>query len=267
MSDELTITPEPIGTPAAVSTGYTRQNTKISEIQNGLDCSAPYGTDTDEVTLPVGGPVDINGVLASITSAATLSGIAADTDYYIYLAAGSDASHYTPTLTTSPGTFDASKNARYTASGERILNWKLRGDGVGNVVCTRITDPQKTDVQPLGKADSPTFEDVTVTDDLTVGDDLSVDGDLTVGGYFRPRPDHKAMKNSVAASSSVSIARGVYQVYLDHSDLSIEMYDNTTSTWKTIMQGPAGGVIFADGTYVHLKNAGASVHYIYRQLF
>ena len=288
MADEASIIDQPVSVPVDVATGYTRQNTIAVAQQTGIDRTAPYGSDTDEVTLPVGGPVDVNGVLYSITTPATLSGIAADTDYYIYLDGSGDT--LTPTLTTDPGTFDASKNARYTAGGYRILNWVLRGDGVSNVVCMRMINPREEEWlqdqdlrkisavtfaslntgqgdnelydmnQNVKTSDSPTFADVTVSDDATVGDDL------TVGGNIFPDSTPVQSSQSVAGGNSYTIDRGTWNIYCSSGALEIEI--KVGATWYSLTSGSEleGRGVFAGSSVVRVRNtSGSSLTFYYQR--
>ena len=135
MSNEATRIENPTSTPAAVSTGYQRQNTLITGIMNGIDRTVVEGG-AGGVTVQISGPVDVNGVLYSVTSAASLSCPAAG-KYIVYL--DGTTGTLTPTLSTTLGTFDDSKNARYTAGGKRILNWLIFYDGTTAYVNRWVT--------------------------------------------------------------------------------------------------------------------------------
>ena len=250
MADELQIINQPDSVPGAYSTSYSRQLTKQQAIENGLDCSAPVVASATTITLPIGGPVDVNGVLYSITSAITLTISSADTDYYIYLAAGSTSDYLTPTLTTNAGTFDASKNARYTAGGDRILNWVVRRDASAAEVI-RMIDPQKIDVQQVGVDDSPTF------DDLTVNGAIKPTASPTTGSY----------------SSTTVLGRGIYNFSFNTTLGSgytayIEAY--ISGSWKSVhsqrgldawinLNGAA--TVYADGSNVRISLAATVVAY------
>ena len=112
-------------TPDQVSTGYQAQNTNAEAVYNGLDLTAPFASSSTEITIPIGGVFDSDGVLFVVTTATVLSVPSEDTDYYI-LASGT-GTQLTLSLTTSSGTFDAEKNARYLSS-ERLLDWVVRRD-------------------------------------------------------------------------------------------------------------------------------------------
>jgi hypothetical protein len=135
MANEATRIENPTSTPAAVSTGYQRQNTIITGIMNGIDRTVVDGG-AGGVTVQISGPVDVNGVLYAITSAASLACPAAG-KYIVYL--DGTTGTLTPTLSTTLGTFDDSKNARYTAGGKRILNWLIFYDGTTAYVNRWVT--------------------------------------------------------------------------------------------------------------------------------
>ena len=289
MPNEIAIINQPDSIPGAVSTGYTRQNVINEAIRNGIDRTVPYGSDTDEVTLPVGGPVDVNGVLYSITTPATLSGIAADTDYYIYLDGSGDT--LTPTLTTDPGTFDASKNARYTAGGYRILNWVLRGDGVSNVVCMRMINPREEEWlqdqdlrkisavtfaslntgqgdnelydmnQNVKTSDSPTFADIDISDDFIVGDDL------TIGGNILPMISPVTGSITLAPTDIYYLSRGLWNIFLDETAdpyNPLEIWGYISGSWWPMARPwydevTGMGVFAGDGDIVRIRNSDFNV--------
>ena len=132
MANEATQISQPDSVPGPASTGYQAQNINIEAQRNGFDHTAPSSSSATQVTLPIGGPVDVNGVSYSITTNAVLTLSAADTDYYIHLVG--TGTNLTPTLSTSSGTFDASKNARYNTSSERVLDWVVRRDSITSVL-------------------------------------------------------------------------------------------------------------------------------------
>lgn len=150
MANEAIIINNPTSTPAAVSTGYQRQNTRAEAGTSGLDCSYVAVTGAAQVTLYAGGPIDYNGVLYSISVNTNLA-IGAAGIYHIYLAGLESAATLTPTLTTNPGTFDPTKNGRYTAAGERILNWVIDYSG-SSVDVTRLITPESetNSIQNIG---------------------------------------------------------------------------------------------------------------------
>lgn len=124
MANELEIINNPTSTPAAVSTGYQRQNTRMLAASNGIDNTYVEVIDASTVRLAKSGAVDISGTLYAVGESEDFT-VSSAGRYYIYLADGLDASHKTPTLGTDAGTFDAELNARYLATGERVLNWVI----------------------------------------------------------------------------------------------------------------------------------------------
>ena len=127
MANEASRIENPDSTPGAVSTGYQRQNTLLTSLFNGIDCSVIEGG-VGEITIKISGPIDVNGVLYSIASEAVLALSGGAANYVVYL--DGTGVTLTPTLTTTPGSFDSTKNAHYTAGGKRILNWMIQWDGV-----------------------------------------------------------------------------------------------------------------------------------------
>ena len=126
MSNEASIIANPTSTPAAVSTGYQAQNVILTALMNGIDCSNIIDG-VGQCTVKVSGPVDVNGTLYSITADTILTPGAGIGNYLIYLDGSGNT--LTPTLTMTPGAFDETKNAHYTAGGKRILNWLVKYDG------------------------------------------------------------------------------------------------------------------------------------------
>lgn len=135
MANEAQIINNPTSTPEAVSTGYQRQNVKTEAMHNGIDMSYIEGG-VGQCVLKISGPVDVNGILYNIIEDETFSTFAGGAGrYIIYLDGTGD--NLTPKITQIPGTFDASKNAHYTAGGKRILNWLITYDGT-IVIPTKI---------------------------------------------------------------------------------------------------------------------------------
>lgn len=127
MANEVEIINNPTSTPAAVSTGYQRQNTRMVAASVGMDASIVEGG-AGQCTALISGPIDVNGVLYTIKAETVLVPVSAGR-WYIYLEAGGSVSYLTPTLTDDPGAYDETKFARYTSGGKRILNWLIDYDG------------------------------------------------------------------------------------------------------------------------------------------
>lgn len=126
MANEASIINNPDSLPAAASTGYQAQNTRALAATNGIDNSVLSITGVAQVQLDISGGIDVNGTLYSISAPAVLS-LPARGRYYIFL--DGTGNNLTPTLTTTPGTFNAAKNAIYTAGGKRVLNWIIHYEG------------------------------------------------------------------------------------------------------------------------------------------
>jgi hypothetical protein len=126
MANEASIINNPDNIPGAASSGYQAQNTRFIAQANGLDCSVVKGG-VGQCTVKISGPVDVNDVLYSIASDAVLTPALGVGNYLIYLDGAGN--NLTPTLTMTPGDFDETKNAHYTAGGKRILNWLVKYDG------------------------------------------------------------------------------------------------------------------------------------------
>lgn len=108
--------------PAAVSTGYQAQNTNIEAAYSGIDRSfVRFDFGAGEIVVEPSGPIDIDGVQASITAEVR---IPAPTDgtYYIEVIPGATATQFSLQLSTTRGTFDGNKSGYYNGSN-RILDW------------------------------------------------------------------------------------------------------------------------------------------------
>ena len=290
MADELQKINQPdnVPIPSGVSTGYQQQNVIAEAMRNGFDGSAPVSDTATTIKIPVGGPVDVNGVLFSLASIATLTIPLADTDYYIYLAAGSTTDFLTPTLTTNAGTFDASKNARYTGGGDRILNWVVRRNGSASYVykmldvqnVTYLTDQGLRTIDNVthkngvftGTLDALTintgYGDFEIGQNLRTFDDVqfykgtfdnvvSVGNNLTIAASIFPSP----IVTSGSWSSSFTLSRGVYNVSLG-SGSTIQAL--ISGTWRTIATGPSqGSTVFAGTSNVRYVHSATS----YRQTY
>lgn len=114
--------------PNAVSTGYQAQNTNIDAIRNGEDRSSiTYDSGSAEIVLSPSGVIDVNG-LPFVIKTETRLPISTDGDYYIKIIAGTGSTLRSAELSSSRGTWDASKNAFYD-SGLRVLNWLINKTG------------------------------------------------------------------------------------------------------------------------------------------
>ena len=141
MASEFEIIDNPTSTPEAVSTGYQAQNTNLVSQRAGLDLSVVEGG-VGQVTVKIAGPVDVNGVLYVCKTDAILTPADGEGRYVIRLNGSGD--ELTPELVTDFGTFDPEKNARYDASGHRILNWIIFYDGT-DCIARRFFTPETSD--------------------------------------------------------------------------------------------------------------------------
>lgn len=108
--------------PGAISTGYQSQNTAIQALFNGFDNSAISlnGLNAD---LAISGIIDDSGLPFVIKTAFSLVLPTTGDNHFLKVTAGASAIERNIVFTTSRGTFDASKNAFYSGTGERVLNW------------------------------------------------------------------------------------------------------------------------------------------------
>jgi hypothetical protein len=139
MANEASIINNPTSTPVAVSTGYQRQNVRMVAVSNGIDHTV-VEAGAGKVTVKKSGPVDVNGVLYSITTEVDLTITGGAGKYVIYLEGSGN--NLSPKLNPvgDIGTFSALKNARYTdVTQYRILNWIVSYDGTTVQVCKLLT--------------------------------------------------------------------------------------------------------------------------------
>ena len=120
----------PLGGSIGVTQGYQRQNTNMFAARVGIDTTIPFdGGGT--ITVPIGGIVEANGVMYSITSAATLPKPVPARAYWIVLVPAANGATATFQLVERPGVWDPARNACYFSSGthnnRRTLNWVSRG--------------------------------------------------------------------------------------------------------------------------------------------
>ncbi|MCL2294481.1 MAG: hypothetical protein FWC36_06430 [Spirochaetes bacterium] len=127
MSNELQQLPNPDNVPGAVTTGYQRQNTNMFAIQTGIDTTEPFDDGEGVITIPIGGIVEVNGVLYRITENVTLQKPQANTAYWVAITPVTDG-RASATLVTRPGKWDSAKQGCYLADGRRTLNWVSLGE-------------------------------------------------------------------------------------------------------------------------------------------
>lgn len=159
--------------PAGVAEGYQAQNTNIEAHINGWDItSLKWNSGTSKLNLEISGIIDDNGLPIIVKTMVELT-LSAYGRYYIKMGAGSDFSHRTFTLVTSPGTFDASKMAYYE-SGKRILNWLVYWDGTNAPYLKRRNpcvepSPMETMIMPWENVDNILQDDTVGTLPIPAG--------------------------------------------------------------------------------------------------
>ena len=70
--NELQIMPNPQNVPNTVEDSYQLQNVNIAAVQTGLDTTEPYDNGAGIITVPMGGIVEVNGVMFKIASDVTV---------------------------------------------------------------------------------------------------------------------------------------------------------------------------------------------------
>jgi len=106
MANEATQIPNPSTFVGLESEGYGRQNTKIAAGFVGIDTTAPYVNVDGNIVIPIGGIVEVNGVLYKIETESILTPLNGVKNY-IKLVVGTTG--LTPTVTSDSGTFSAMK--------------------------------------------------------------------------------------------------------------------------------------------------------------
>jgi len=118
--------------PQGVVEGYQQQNYNMAAARVGLDTTNPFDNGTT-VTVPVGGVVEVNGVMYRITSQWSQTKPNANTAYWIVVVPSADGSTATFALVTRPGVWNPQRQGCYftnNAQGHnnrRTLNWVSRG--------------------------------------------------------------------------------------------------------------------------------------------
>jgi len=116
--------------PQGVVEGYQQQSTNMFAARVGLDTTAPFDNGT-VITIPVGGVVEVNGVMYSVASEWSQTKPNADTAYWIAVVPSEDGLTASFELVTRPGVWSPERNGSYFTSGDfnncRTLNWVSRG--------------------------------------------------------------------------------------------------------------------------------------------
>ena len=122
--------PNPDNEPRYVTTSYQRQNENLFAVQTGIDTTNPYDDGTN-VIVPIGGVVEVNGTMYSVTSDVTLPKPDPDTAYWIVVVPSDDGETASLELVTRPGVWNPERQGCYFTEGghnnRRTLNWVSRG--------------------------------------------------------------------------------------------------------------------------------------------
>ena len=119
--------PNPDNVPGSVTSGYQQQNVNICTIQTGLDTTEPFDNGVN-IVIPVGGVVEVNGVMFSITSTITLpKTFGANIAHWVAINDNNDGTA-TASVVNRPGAWDSAKQGCYTTNNRRTLNWVSLGD-------------------------------------------------------------------------------------------------------------------------------------------
>jgi hypothetical protein len=118
--------PNPTQLPLAVTEGYQRQNTNMYAIQTGLDTTEPYDNGSGTITIPMGGIVEVNGVLFKVFQNVLLTKTNNNTAYWIEIITNDDGTANFA-LVTRPGVWNPDKQGCYRTNNRRTLNWVSRG--------------------------------------------------------------------------------------------------------------------------------------------
>lgn len=262
MANEASIINNPTSTPAAVSTGYQRQNVKIEALQNGIDLSV-VEAGTGKCTVKISGAIDVNGVLYSITQDVDLTLTVAGR-YAIHLAGSGDT--LTPTLSAADlGTFDPSKNARYTAGGYRVLNWLIDYDGTDSLVFKWLTPHEARNIS--NDIDTPIETIISASGDWTAPRSKYYTITMTGKGGNGGAAITTNIGNNACAGGASAAATGIVRKYIEAGTVWTATFNtgsgqNTTFsdgvTTLTVQNG-AGTIDKTDTISSPIGNAGAVV--------
>jgi hypothetical protein len=134
MANKLQLLPNPTNIPEAVTTGYQRQNVNIFVLQTGLDTTEP-SDDSQNVIIPAGGIVELNGSLFKIISDVSLRKPYSSIAYWI-AAGDNDDGTAGLSLVSRPGNWNPAKQGFYRSDGSRTLNWVSYGTSISGSVGT-----------------------------------------------------------------------------------------------------------------------------------
>lgn len=225
-------------TPSAISTGYQAQNTNIQAHSVGQDLSSVRVSGTS-VIIDISGPIDVDGIPFSVTSAVTLTPSSSGV-YYIQVVAGATATQKSLELTTSTPVWDAAKNGLYN-SGNRVLNWIVDYDGSSSIVF-RIFPNYDSAIGHNGAF-------------YSLGTQYII-GNMDFSGFIFPSTsDTNGLQAINSTTPSWIIPRGVYSITLvtvSSGTCRIEYYDGTSwVSYADLNQGSAydqrSAMVFSNG--------------------
>ena len=122
--------PSPL--PQGVVEGYQQQNTNIAAARVGLDTTNPFDNGTT-ITIPIGGVVEVNGVMYRVTSQFSRAKPIANIAYWVVVVPSADGTTATFDLVIRPGVWNPERQGCYFTNNEqghnnrRTLNWVSRG--------------------------------------------------------------------------------------------------------------------------------------------
>jgi hypothetical protein len=132
MANEFQQLPNPDDVPGAVISGYQRQNTNMFAIQTGLDTTEPYDDGAGTISVPMGGVIEVSGVMFKLSADITLSKPNSNTAYWVAIADNDDGTA-NAVLVTRPGAWDPARQGCYRSDGSRTLTWVSLGTPDGSL--------------------------------------------------------------------------------------------------------------------------------------
>jgi hypothetical protein len=144
MANEFQQLPNPDDVPGAVSSGYQRQNTNMLAIQTGLDTTEPYDNGAGNITVPMGGVIEVSGVMFKLSADITIPKPDINTAYWIAITDNGDGTA-TAAPVTRPGAWDPARQGCYRSDGSRTLNWVSLGMPSGSLGAAVFSKTTKGD--------------------------------------------------------------------------------------------------------------------------
>lgn len=123
---------EPTDRPAEVTKGYKRQNRNMVAARLGLDTTNPFERHSN-IIIPVGGVVEVCGIMYCVTSEKSMPKEVADRAYWIVVVPSPDSSTADFELVERPGVWLPDRQGCYFTNdaqrhnNRRTLNWVSRG--------------------------------------------------------------------------------------------------------------------------------------------